>query len=536
MGRRFFIGSIGKPGEGYDDDNWKRCIEYKAHILHKHTQRKGVFEEVSRDDICFLKYKDQIIAYGEVTEIESDVDDPKLGDWNWLIKVKEWYFHDSNKIKGVSKYGISGHTYPEAGQYGTVKELDYEYSIKKMQEIDESTELYKKVKIEMESEMKTNRIKDILKEKRNIILQGAPGTGKTYTTAELALLICGIATSKIKSRKELMDSYKELSKKGRIAFVTFHQSMDYEDFIEGMKPQLINGQVSYDVEDGIFKEICSKASFKRNSNFDSCYEKFVEDIQGLEYYELFTENGTSFHVSCNNKNSLTLYTSKDRNQNGVLTKAKIQMVYEDPKSVNYWRPYFKSVIKHLVENYGLQEEENNNNGNNNYVLIIDEINRGNISKIFGELITLLEEDKREGKTNCISVKLPYSKDDFMVPDNLYIIGTMNTTDRSVGAVDYAIRRRFAFYTLESDPNVLDNINDKVREKAKEYFKSVEEYIKETKTEMDMEDLMVGHSYFLAETIEELNQKWEYEIKPLLQEYYKDGLTKMSFAQWTEQRS
>lgn len=537
MGRRFFIGSIGKPGDGYDDENWERCIKYKAHILHKDTIQKGVFMEVSKGDICFLKYKDQIIAYGEVTEVVTDVDDPELEGWNWLIKVDEWYFYDVNKVKGVSKYGIQEQTYPGAGQMGTVKELYPGFSIKKMKEIDENTELYKKVKLEAETEMKTKRIKEILEEKKNIVLQGAPGTGKTYTTAEIALLICGKDTSLLKSREELMKSYRDLTDKGRIAFVTFHQSMDYEDFIEGLKPQLVNGQVSYDVEEGIFKEICSKASCKKNNNFDDCYDRFVEDIQDLEYFELFTEKGTSFHVSCNKNNSLTLYTSKDKNQNGVLTKANTHKVFENPTSLSYWRPYFKSVVKHLKDKYGLAENDITKEENNNYVLIIDEINRGNISKIFGELITLLEKDKREGQPNCIPVKLPYSKDTFTVPDNLYIIGTMNTTDRSVGAVDYAIRRRFAFYTLESDPSVLDIIkDDNVREKAKEYFASVEDYLKETKTEMDMEDLMVGHSYFLAETIEELNRKWEYEIKALLQEYYKDGLTKMSFAQWTEQKS
>lgn len=536
MGRRFFIGSVGKPGDGYDDENWERCIKYKSHILHKDTIQKGVFDEVSKNDICFLKYKDKLIAYGEVTEVAKNVDDPELGDWNWLIKVNQWFFYDTNMTKGVLKNGIQEHTLPGGGQMGTVKELDSEFSIKKMFEIAPNSDLYKKVKMEITNEMKNERIKEILKDKKNIVLQGAPGTGKTYTTAELALQICGIDTSKL-SRGDLMTKYREFSSNGRIAFVTFHQTMDYEDFIEGLKPQLTQGQVTYEVEDGIFKEICINASEGDTNDFDICYQKFIEDIQEESFFELKTNKGTSFNVSVNRQESLTLYTSKEKNQNGVLTKKNIKQYYIDPQSINYWQPYFKSVVTYLKEKYGMKEKPTGTGGNNNFVLIIDEINRGNISKIFGELITLLEKDKRKGQPNCIPVKLPYSKSLFTVPDNLFIIGTMNTTDRSVGAVDYAIRRRFSFVTLKSDIDVLDIIeDDKTKEKAKEYFKSVEEYLNETKTEMDMEDLMVGHSYFLASSVEELNRKWEYEIKALLQEYYKDGLTKMSYAQWIEQES
>lgn len=279
---------------------------------------------------------------------------------------------------------------------------------------------------------------NLLKTRKNLILQGAPGTGKTYKTAELALTLLGTDTAK--AREALMDDYrKEIIEfdpaagtitNGRIGFVTFHQSMDYEDFIEGIKPQTDeNGNISYKIENGIFKLMAQKAK-------------------------------------------------------------------EDPT--------------------------------NNYVLIIDEINRGNVSKIFGELITLLEADKRdssengqsvseEGYNNGLSVLLPYSKEKFTVPDNLYIIGTMNTTDRSVGSIDYAVRRRFVFVTLKSDKTIL------TLPEAVKLFEAVENYLKSCASDMNIEDLMVGHSYFMAKDEDALRLRWQYEILPLLKEYHNDGI-------------
>ena len=164
--------------------------------------------------------------------------------------------------------------------------------------------------------------------------------------------------------------------------------------------------------------------------------------------------------------------------------------------------------------------------NKPYILIIDEINRGNVSKIFGELITLLEADKRTSGNHPLSVTLPYSKEKFEVPSNLYIIGTMNTTDRSVGSIDYAVRRRFSFVTLEADRNVVlaHNGGDEAST-AVRLFDAVKSFLKKNRIDMDIDDLMVGHSYFLAKDEDELQMKWEYDILPLLREYYKDGIIK-----------
>ena len=173
------------------------------------------------------------------------------------------------------------------------------------------------------------------------------------------------------------------------------------------------------------------------------------------------------------------------------------------------------------------------NQQNKIVLIIDEINRGNISKIFGELITLLETDKRKGKENEIEAILPYSKEKFSVPDNLYIIGTMNTADRSIGYVDYALRRRFAFITIKADKSAIekyynDNKNSDCKDNAINLFNEIKDLIyKNINEEFEADDIMIGHSYFMVQNLEELQNKLEYEIKPLLLEYLKDGIFKLN---------
>ena len=339
-----------------------------------------------------------------------------------LIEGNGW---DGLNNIGINEYYLYGKKITIHN--GVLNDDEYNSMLREIKNdlFDLYVEIWKQKKeMEKKNEM-IQELTNLLKYSKNIILQGAPGTGKTYNTAELALSIIGENFD----TQNLMSKYNALRDGGQIEFVTFHQSMDYEDFIEGLKPSIENGVITYKVEDGVFKKICQKA--KKNPG-------------------------------------------------------------------------------------------------KNYVLIIDEINRGNVSKIFGELISLIEVDKRTGSEegHPLTARLPYSKGEpFGVPSNLYIIGTMNTTDRSVGSVDYAIRRRFAFFTLKSDRTIVENSysDEKERNEAVLLFNAVKNYIQKTKTDMDADDLMVGHSYFMYHKGEVLQRKWDYAILPLLTEYYKDGI-------------
>lgn len=281
------------------------------------------------------------------------------------------------------------------------------------------------------SDIKMNKtlsdIATLLSFKKNIILQGAPGTGKTFSTAALSLKVIGVEDVDWKKPQSVMDKYNQLIEDGRIAFTTFHQSMDYEDFVEGYKPEEVGGDIKFKLRQGVFKRICERAQAQ----------------------------------PC--------------------------------------------------------------------VLIIDEINRGNVSKIFGELITLLEADKRDGGDHRIQVNLTYSGESFSVPKDLYIIGTMNTTDRSVGSIDYALRRRFAFWTLKANKEVIENqdVDNDVKSKACSVFENVAQFLKDHPSDMKIDDLMPGHSYFMANSLEELETKLRYELFPLIEEYAKDGIIEVS---------
>lgn len=215
---------------------------------------------------------------------------------------------------------------------------------------------------------KTAEIVELLKEKKNIILQGAPGTGKTYTTAEIALSILGYDISKYANHDELMKDYENLSIKidedsgeitdGQIGFVTFHQSMDYEDFIEGIKPETADGNVTYNVEDGIFKIIANKAKYKKTTNFEDAYAKFISDIG--EHNEenpfiLKTRSKSEFGVTVNSHNNLSLYTGPSHRQNEVLTKANILKQIHGEEKYKGWEGYFWGVVDYLEEKYGYKE-------------------------------------------------------------------------------------------------------------------------------------------------------------------------------------
>lgn len=548
---RYFVGSAGEPEKDYSDKNFADCVRQKAHIMADETFQKGVFDEVSPGDVLFLKYKRQLVAWGEVCRKQNTAQDGEKDEgWNYKIFVKEWHFYDAyNHNVGASKYGIQENVIA-GSQYATVKEISDDFAKSILSQFE---------KKRMESIIETSTAK-LLLQKKQIILQGAPGTGKTYKTASLAVEICdnGLDKALATDREKLMKRYRELEKDGRIAFTTFHQSMDYEEFVEGIKPSIDNGNTVFNVEPGIFKRICEDARFRqtKTNSFELAWNELKADVtkhyaETGKPYELKTKTGNVFGITVNSNGNFNLYTGPELNHSGSLKKENFIMQLHGEDKFIGWEGYYNGLIDKLRTTYHfIEEEEEEEDGasagtllakdysdkssqlkSKNYVLIIDEINRGNISKILGELITLLEVDKREGEVNEVKVKLPYSKDvDFTVPSNLYIIGTMNTADRSVGYIDYAIRRRFAFETIRSNENgeldqFYENCSDKVlKDTAIAYFDKVKRIIKDGISEdYDADDLMVGHSYFMAKTKPELDSKLEYEVKPLLLEYLRDGI-------------
>lgn len=351
---------------------------------------------------------------------------------------------------------------------------------------------------------------------KNIILYGSPGVGKTHNTNKLIALI-----EDGKSEQEIFETIQNNEQndgvdtkdiKERVKFVTFHQSFGYEDFIEGFRP---NEEGNIELEKGIFLNICKeaeenllKSSEKIEVTFSDAFNTiFKEKIENQESIIFSLKRiGSSFKVY--DYNDKTIYFEKQSgNTNHTLSISTLEKMYhtENNHFINgglavYYQPILDKLLE--IKREAIVEKVERKN----YYLIIDEINRGNISKIFGELITLIEEDKRD----TLEVTLPYSKKLFKIPSNLYIIGTMNSTDKSIALIDIALRRRFTFLKMEPKLDLVDNI------KAKNIMKQLNEKITETLGA----DYVLGHSYFMKiENDDDLEFVLEYKIKPLLEEYF-----------------
>ena len=365
----------------------------------------------------------------------------------------------------------------------------------------------------------------------NQILYGPPGTGKTFNTINHALSIADPDFQKFsKSRKEIKDRFDQLVEEGQIVFTTFHQSMSYEDFIEGikpLKPESEGGPLSYDIQPGIFKALCDSAQTPNSQGFDTAYKKLQDRLAKLnedDKLPLTTPTGKEFSITLNSKGNFYLYTGQEQNRQGVLTKDNLR------KQINgediWYQGYHTGVLNLLEKEYGYSP--NQLETAKDYVLIIDEINRGNVSQIFGELITLIEDDKRLGKSEGITITLPYSKKEFGVPSNVFIIGTMNTADRSVEALDAALRRRFSFIEMPPKPDLIKTegkLKDKagildVAELGSIDLANLLEVINKRIEKLLDSDHQIGHSFFLpVSSISSLKDVFQNKIIPLLKEYF-----------------
>ncbi|WP_052444579.1 AAA family ATPase [Flammeovirga sp. OC4] len=366
---------------------------------------------------------------------------------------------------------------------------------------------------------------------KNQILFGPPGTGKTYNTINKALEI--IDGSSPLNRNDAKIRYDELIKSGNIVFTTFHQSMSYEDFVEGIKPLTKGDDLRYEITDGIFKMICSEAqsefnSYTNNSTFKQAFSCLVSEWEesDTDLVKVNTSSNSSYFELYDLSTSTIRFRKKNGSEKHTLSKKTLERFYNNEASdfkggLNvYYKPLSDKLKSYQIDN-------KNKSTNGTYILIIDEINRGNVSAIFGELITLLEESKRIGEEEELKVTLPYSKEEFGVPNNLYIIGTMNTADRSVEALDTALRRRFVFEEIMPNYDVLNERNVQVGETIFSLRRILEVINKRITILLDR-DHQIGHSYFIKVTDEHsLKLAFAKEIIPLLQEYFYNDYVKIA---------
>lgn len=363
----------------------------------------------------------------------------------------------------------------------------------------------------------------------NQILYGPPGTGKTYHTIDRALEII-LKEEKIQipseddriNRKKLFDEYV---KNGQIVFTTFHQSYGYEEFIEGIKPRIDSEEnskeIKYEIKDGIFKELCEKALENRDSikNFNFYIDKLkekakIDDNNPEKYFEL---PNTKYSIQYRNGKTFRIkFDDMSKNHKDYpVSIDNIEKLYKTSNIDEIYNSVYVRVILNYLKSQGLEDyKEKDEKTNLPYIIIIDEINRGNVSKIFGELITLIEPSKRIGEKEELKVILPYSKKEFGVPKNVYIIGTMNTADRSITSLDTALRRRFEFIEMMPDVSKLsmdcEGIN--LQELLKAINTRIEYLLDREKT--------IGHAFFIGvENLNDLKSIFQNKIIPLLQEYF-----------------
>ena len=384
--------------------------------------------------------------------------------------------------------------------YSSLDELYVDFNIEK----DEISD----VQNEENASENINEYKNILLSSKNLILRGAPGTGKTYLAKEIA--------------KELTGGNED-----QIEFVQFHPSYDYTDFVEGLRPILgDDGQINFGLQDAIFKKFCQKAKEAQKTggqdNFDESWDLYLEYVNSRDEKEYLTKFS---YLTVNSRNNFNInYETKAKGT--VLTKSYVYELYKDEKYLKkpFYRNQGKKVLETLKKRFGLKDyiSPTEIKTDKNFIFIIDEINRGEISKIFGELFFSIDPEYRgeRGSVSTQYANLHETDDKFYIPENVYIIGTMNDIDRSVDTFDFAMRRRFRFVevTAESQVAMLDKELDIHAEEAKLRLRNLNAAI-ENVQELNSH-YHIGPSYFLKLKDVDFDYEllWSDYLKPLLEDY------------------
>lgn len=365
----------------------------------------------------------------------------------------------------------------------------------------------------------------------NTILYGPPGTGKTYhTIVKAAEIISGQSFA----APDQYDDAKALFRQHlgeQVEFVTFHQNYSYEDFVAGLRPDTRpdNGGLQFKEHRGIFYRLCQKARQNWEQHlsgqtyiepsFDEVLEAFLQPLYDEQEIPIDTlAYGKTFHITGNNNNVNLSFRKHSGGTAHTLSINTLRDLYEGKRTYNPGGlgVYYSPLVQSLKTKAATMRKETGKVPLKNYVLVIDEINRANISRVFGELITLLEEDKRLGAEHELRLRLPGLPDGelFGVPPNLYLVGTMNTADKSIALIDIALRRRFVFEDKYPRPETVQQV---LTAPYDAYLLKLNEAIRQLKGP----DFMIGHAYLIGktDTPQAVAAVFNQKIIPLLNEYF-----------------